>query len=400
MALVPIPGLAYSELPDSRSFFMSGSDGFDNSKQTLNGATKATHMVGKVFWRDRATHTLSSSGGKVGFRTEVPGTFVASAGQTTLRVGLQALSTSAGPPARGDGSWLTYHEYVSGTDSIVSNTFYDTAMTVGSGISLAHGATIAAVVEMTTHGGSDSVGIFTLSSPADGQVFMNPTATFFDGTNYTYTRVDIPMLTFTSDEGVLGTFYGTYPVDGIGLPAGTMNTGSGTTKEQANLFSLPFPCRIDGIFASYGDQAGPGGGIGALYTNPLTAGSVTEVASGTFTARSGVGATEPQKLTFFPFDTSYDYTVPGTVMAMAVRPSSTDAIELSYFEAPTAALLDLHPLGQTCRAVSRGTVAAGTAFATFGSTKRRMIIGLIISDFDNGQSAGGGGASNSMIVLG
>lgn len=390
MALQPVPGLPFFVIPDTGLFRQSGSDGYDGQTYTLNTAGDAVHFTGKVFWRDHGTHTLSAAGGgKIGWHTTT-GCLWGTDG-STLRVGIQELSTSAGPPARGDGNWVVYKDLVRGTDTIASSTWYETAMSNGSR-DIATGDTLTVVFDLTVKNGSDVVVMLTHGSPTNGLVFSLPVAIFYDGSTYSYDGVHMPMFTLHSDGGELGTFLGTWPVDDWGGTTGRFRSTS-TTKEYGNLFTLPWNCRISGMWADIGDDHSEGTGVFNLYSDPTnTGGGVTSVASANWVARcsngSGAVGNAPEKVGWFPFTTPYDYTA-NTTMAIAFQATDpTYFFELGYFDAPTAAILDLHQLGQNCRAVSRNTISSGTAFTTYGSTKRRMEMGLLISHIDDGLSAG------------
>lgn len=388
MSFQAVPGLPFIVIPDSGLFRQSGSDGFDDQHLDLTTASAAVHFTGKVIWRDHGTHRISSAGGKIGWRTHTGVVWNSDGSQLT--VGIQDLSGAAGPPARGDGAFDVYKILERGIDTIASSTWYETAMSNGTK-DIATGAVVTVVFEFTTKIGSDAVIVWTHGAPTNGLVFSQPVAILYNGTTYSYPGQNMPHFVLYADDGTLGTFVGTWPVDGLGQTTGLFTSAS-SPPEYANLFSLPWACRISGMWVVMGDNAQAGSAELNLYANPLDAGSVTSVASAVFTARSSnaAGAVDnsPEKIGWYMFTTPYDYTA-NTTMAMAVRSTdATNKMEIAYFNAPTAATLDLHQLGQNCRAVSRNTVSSATAFSTYGATRRRMEMGLLISHFHDGPSGG------------
>lgn len=386
MAYQIIPGYAALPIPDNRIFMTTSANGFTSGSLSLAAVNYEVHFTGRMVWSDQGTHTVSSSGGKIGWRTTTGVTWATSG--STITIGIQDTSTAAGPPARGDGTFDVSGAIVNPT-VIASSTFYETAMDSNSK-SIAHGATITVVFQFTTMGGggSDVVTIATVGAGAAGLVPYIANATLYNTSTYNTQNSHIPNLTIISDGGVYGTLAGAFPYATIGTAVTAFNSGS-SPLEYANLFSLPFKAKIAGIWCQFNDQNTTATALFSLYTGPLNAGSVTSVKSVQHQTRSGSGSTSA-KIYHAIFATPYNYDTPGTQMAMAIQADSGSNIQTSYYEVNTNAAFDCHALGTGCYAVSRNTVSAATAFSTFNNTGRRMIMGLLLSHFDDGTSTGGG----------
>lgn len=380
-------------VPDLSGFTRSTTGFATATFATIDALNEAAHMVGRIVWSDGGSHTVSSSGGIIGWRTG--SSVVWSTIGTTLRVGLQDADTANGPPARGDGTFDVYTDLVQGTDTIASATYYNTAMASGTK-TLTHGDYVAVVMEFIVHVATNVV---TVTSSTTAIALHEHAVVTYAGGTYTGTAF-LANIRIVADDGTEGTLEGAFPYSLVRTSVSFANDTA--TKEYANLFSLPWACKIRGIWALLTPA---GAAVDApidaiLYTDPLNTGAgVTSVKSVSHSGRV-TGAANAVGMLLMPFATPYDYTA-NTLMAMALQPTSANDVDAHYFEVTAASVWDLHPLGQTCRAVSRGTIASTTALATYGSTARRMCIGLLINSFDDGAGAAGGsvfGAKGGVIT--
>lgn len=198
---------------------------------SLDSAGDQVHVTGIVKWKDGATHALRT----IAFRT---GSSTASA---TLRVSPQALSTAAGPPARGDGT-VTGSEFATQVNP-AANTNY--ALTLGADrAGVAHGSTLVIVFDWApaayTSGGTQIQAVGNLSSNYTGH---RPQCVFYNEATYATANV-IPCVSLVADDGTEGIFAGALPQTSA-ITATAFNSGSTAVGDEIGLYAtITAPCRV------------------------------------------------------------------------------------------------------------------------------------------------------------
>jgi hypothetical protein len=208
---------------------------------TLNTLNYRCAFVGKVFLPGRTgTKTISSAGGKIYFQ---PGTTTFADAGTTIRVGIQDLDDTAGPPATPDGTFDVYDDLVGGTDTITSAT--NKTVTMSSGTKdLTHGQKIAVVFDMTAKAGSDSVIIQGATTIAAAGIF--PGVSSYNASAWSAGSL-VPNVVLEFDDGTFGTIDGSFVFTNSNGSAVAFNSGS-NPSERGNIFQVPFDCKIDGYW--------------------------------------------------------------------------------------------------------------------------------------------------------
>lgn len=174
---------------------------------------------------------------------------------------------------------------------------------------------------------------------------------------------------------------GTYMVGNIGaiyLGGGTVNVNS-TPDEYGNLFQMPFPCRVIGfwIYANlyYYDA------VLTLYDA-----SSKILANATIEADYRHGASPGYLEVFFDSDPAANVTLAkDTNYRMVVASTSSDSISFRDLSVPEAAAMEVMDLGTSCYMTYRTDGGTWTE-----STTRRVCMGLILDQLDNGVGSGGG----------
>lgn len=251
-----------------------------NNDATMDAATEKYAMLGRVFMANRAsgTKTMSSAGGTIGFRTSTV-TFLSTT--TTVNLGLQAISSSAGPVAQPDGTYTVGATVLSsvaaaggvGIQTVAWNTI---AMTSGS-ISLAHGDPVAVVWDMTARGGADSVIVRGLTAgypEAKSNSQFPTTNTFIAGawsSGNLAGSAKFPNVVLTFDDGTIAY------IDGGTLPQNGSNqdiyNSTNSANERGLAFQVPFTCKIDGLWHSGVVTDANSDFSVTLYSDPLATGS-------------------------------------------------------------------------------------------------------------------------------
>jgi len=252
--------------PFALNQFASGSNSGGQSFATstiLDANDEYVEGFGQIFWDGlpSSSKTVSAAGG--GKVIWVPGTNTFSGG-TNLRISIQAASTTAGSPGRGDDTDAVYADLVGGTDSLTAETVTETVMESGS-ISIAHGDTVAVRFKVTSVFAGNSVGI---RVQVDNQLNENNgafTHTYLAAAHATGTGV--PNMMIQADDGTYGWFYGGLLVSAVTINSFHVSTAG--ADEYGNTFIYPFPIRVVGM--SWFSRPPSGGAVTKfiLYSDPL-----------------------------------------------------------------------------------------------------------------------------------
>ena len=173
---------------------------------------------------------------------------------------------------------------------------------------------------------------------------------------------------------------GTYMVGNIGAiysSRGTVNVNT-TPDEYGNLFQMPFPCRAIGFWI-YADPD-----YDAVLT--LYDASSNILANATIEADYRYGTSESYFEVFFDSDPAANVTLAkDTDYRMVVASTSSNNTSFKDLSVPEAAAMEVMDLGTSCYMTYRTDGGTWTE-----STTRRVCMGLILDQVDNGVGSGGG----------
>lgn len=347
-----------------------------------DAANEAVIMVGYVFTEDGASHTLDTSGSSsLGFRT---GSVTLANAGSTVKVGLAAVDTANGPPARAVNvaNVITFDvsaDFIGGGGGITANDWQICVPTTGAK-TVANGDFIAFAVQMTARAGVDGVNVSAVSALDQMAV---PGVTGFGGSYSNASR--LPNVVITFSDGALGFFVGGY-VGTVGSTAQTWNSGS-SPNEYGNVFQAPFPMTIYGIALS----ANLANADVVLYSDPLGTPSPQKTISFDANTQQVAGNTSVLEAWF-----SSPYSLPAnTPVAAILKPTTVSNCVMLYKSYHAAAHQKSEAFGTNGYAVNRSS----GAFAAQNSGKDRFTIGLLVGGFDDGASVGGLPASRLQLGM-
>lgn len=311
---------------------------------TIDAAGEALITVGQIWTDDGGTHTINTTGfSTLGWRTN--NITFADAG-TTVKVGLAAVDTANGPPARavnvGGVITLSVSRSIAGNSGgITGNTWQNHVPDAGT-MTIANGDLVAFCIQMTARGGvADTINVGGVLQP-----YANvglPCTTSYLSSAYANTTA-LPNARIRFSDGARGYFVGSGLQNGA-LISNTWNSGS-ATKEYGNVLSLPFPARIHGIIG-YLTLAGPTDFV--LYSDPY----ITPVAERTVTLSNRTLAVSTSGVLHMLFSTPYDV-APNQPVGIVAKPGASNATIYSR-AVQTTNDGDGDSGGESCFAISRST---------------------------------------------
>lgn len=336
---------------------------------TLDAAGESIALIGRVHMEAGAgtTKTISAAGGgKIWWRSG--GTVTFADGSTNLRIGINDVSAATGVE---DGTHDVYADLVGGTDAISTNTVYGTAMETGTK-TMTHGDIIAAVIEMTGRGGSDSVQIARTNSSVAGNF---PYSTVDSGAGPAKFTVFWLCVAFEFDDGTMGWIEcaPSFVASTGGTALATFGNGS-TPDEYGLVWSLPFGVQAIGMAAYMGNLASGDDFDLVYYSDPL----------GTPSSDRSVSV-DPDILALGsgwvcqPWATSITIAA-NAVHCLSVLPTTANSVALHGATFADAKLRRQLILGENSRLGTRSNVTG--AFAE--TTTSVPYIGLLIDGFHNG----------------
>lgn len=357
LSTIPIgPGAGISHSNPSANFI------------TMDAANEAMIFIGHVITSDGTSHTIDTTGSSsLGWRTSTS-TFV-NVG-TTLKVGLAAVDTAAGPPARAvnvsDVITFDVSKTLTGGSGITGSAWQTHVPDAGSK-TIASGDLVAFAVQMTARGGSDSV-IGAYLSGAAAQ-WHRPVVTSYTGAAYAV-ATGLPTLIITFADGALG-----FMLDGevFNTIASRSFSSSLATKEYGQLFQLPVPVKIVGCYC----WATPDSDFSVvLYSDPLG----TPVAERTVAMDTNTLATATSRRFSVLFASPYS-TIANQLIAIAYKPG-VGGVTTNYKTLASASHRVADPWSTTGYGVSRGTAA----FSNVNSSLEHYFIGLLAGGFEVGSA--------------
>lgn len=348
--------------------------GVTGTAGTLDAATEKVAFMGILSCAGATGKVLSAAGGgNIQLRTGA----VTWAGATTLRVGLQDVSTAAGPAVQPDGTFDVSRDWVRGVDALSANTWTTFSMTGGSGSkTVSDGDLIAVVVDMIARGGTDSV-IITGWSTSVAQAIPGVN-TNIAGAWGTSPLAFNPNCVITFDDGTFGTLLDTIPVTTVANQS--FNSGS-APNEYCMIFQVPMPCRINAIRLLNFSASGTADGTLSLYSSPL--GTPSVMASTTYRGR-WANTTSNRWTTFY---LGAQTLAANTDYAIGLRATTAGNLTLPLFTLANSNHKSCFPGGTNVRAATR---SGGAGALTVVGTSY-FLMDARFSAFDDGTGGGSGG---------
>lgn len=303
---------------------------------------------------------------------------VTKTGGSTLIASLQDVTLTTGAPGQPDET-TDQHVHIANEDAaFASNTWYKTGA-LNADRTVTYGDRLAFVVEYDSFGAGD---IFNLSCPGLGTNYRFSGESLAvkktgAGPTWSATTTLLPNVVFECSDGSFATLESSYVVSAINTH--TVNLGSSTADEYALNFQVPFPCKVDALWALAGPAAGTGDFEVILYSGTTPLATVT-VDGNTFQGTTPISTVYPITPVSLSKDTLYRVSVRPTVTATAgnVYIYSIDVADANHFT--------VHDGGinmQYSTRLDQGAWSAATA-------TRRLVAGVRICELDDGVSAGGG----------
>lgn len=352
--------------------FLTGAAGPGVTNTTIDAANEAIIFYGQIITSDGGSHTIDTTGSSsIGWRA---GTTTFANGGTTVKVGIGTIDAATGPPARATNAAdvITFDVaavFTGGGGGITTAAWNTSVPTTGTK-TIANGDFVAIAIQMTARGGADSVVVPSQSTNAAPH---RPGTTSFTGGSYAAV-VAVPMCVVTFSDGALGWFYGSTAVSAF--TSRTWNSGD-ATKEYGQLFKLPFPTKIYGL---YGHIAPTADCDVILYSDPLG----TPVAEKTVSIDGNVVAGTGNNRFEVLFSTPYTTTADQNVGAVFKPGGSNVSTSYKTIGVATHRITDLY--GTDGYGISR----ASGAFADANSGLDHYQIGLLVGAFENGAGGSGG----------
>ena len=290
-----------------------------------------------------------------------------------MTVGLATVMATAGPPGRAENvsDVITFNvskSLVGGSGGITANAWQTHIPDIGTQ-TIANGDLVAFCIQMTTRGGTDIIVPLTNSVGVPPQ---RPICTRLLSAVYSLSN-SIPNAMITFSDGALGFFYGCDVFSSLNTR--TWNSTS-ATKEYGQLFKLPFPTQVYGVFGWVGASADL---ELVLYSDPLG----TPVAEKTVSVDANTVATTAAARISVLFGSPYITTADQNI-GIALKPGASD-ISTYYRTLASAAHRSSDPWGTDGYGISR----ASGAFANANSSLDHYYIGLLVGGFDAGGGGGG-----------
>lgn len=360
MSLVGLDGGFITPVGPTMFGFAFTTPGTNNT--TLDAANEANIAIGQVIWADGGTHTVDTSGSSsIQWRTSTV-TF-ANAG-TTVKVGLGTVDAATGPPGRAtnvaDVITMAVSKSMTGGGGGVTNNAWQTHVPDAGSLAIATGDLLAFSVQMTARAGADSVLVVNGSQSTP---FNRHFVTSFTGGAYAITTGN-PNAIIVASDGTIGWFYGSMPFTSIGTKTAASG-GAGATKEYGQLFKLPFPCKVYGIYANI-DPDGDCDFV--LYSDPLG----SPAAQRTVSMDANVVGSANQRMSAFLFSSPYTLEAETPIVA-AYKPGATSiTIHFRTLNAATHRVVDAG--GTDSYGVNRDT----GVFANDNSSLNHFFIGLLV----------------------
>lgn len=386
MALTNLTGLGllFPALPPTLSLVGAGGAlvvSMANSS-AMNAAARKLAFIGNIYLAaGSGSKTISSAGGAIAFET---GSFVTWATPgTTLQIGIQDVSSIAGPGIQPDGTFDVSGTRVQGVDSLAASTWTSTNMGTGTK-TITHGDMVAIVIEMTVRNGADSV---TASYPVGLDTARFPAGIFFTTSWPAANGSIMPNAVLSFDDGSIGWIDCSYA--GTSSIGQTLYSDSTNPDEYGIIFQLPWDCNIDALYAGFMNGAANATATLQIYSDPTGSPSILSGSQVALSNRNSPSATIARLGTYLlpaPIaltrNTSYCVSLKGT---------SSGSIGLDIVALGSATYRPAYS-GGTTRSLATRNNGSG-AFST--DTARFPMIGVRVNGFT--ATAGGGSGGGSLV---
>ncbi len=343
--------------------------GTGTTTTVIDAANEAWHAVGPIIWADGGSHTINTTGSSAIRWRSATVTF-ANAG-TTCKVGVAAVSAVAGPPGRAANAAdvITFDvskTMVGGGGGVTGSTFHNHVPDAGTK-TIATGDVVAVGIQLTARAGADSIQVTGTSTDGGHYPFMT---SFLGGAYALITGA--PDIILVASDGTVGWFAGSYVFNT--LTTRTWNSGS-ATKEYGQLYKLPFPAKIYGLYAWVDPDADYDL---VLYSDPLGG---SPVAERTISVDATTMSAAAVKRSFHIFSTPYSAKADQLIGAV-VKPGAVN-ISMPYRTLSSAT----HRVADVCGTDGYGISRASGAFADANSGLDHYLIGLMCGGFEHSARA-------------
>jgi hypothetical protein len=330
----------------------------------LNGSTIKAAQCGYLNTAGGATKTLQNLHVMVATANKTSG--------TDLRLGIQAPSTTTGPPIQPDGSWAASGAaYATVADSAITANTWLRSGTVGGTLSMTQGGLYCLVVEPENYAGSDS---YLLRSVFSRSGWSAQSASY-NGATWTGSNGGIALHLLEFTDGTFGTL-------GLGAPLNVVGTtvafNTGSTDDEIGLKIIPdTPLVVTGICAENPYSTSTGDFEWVLYEGTTARRTVTTDVNTLFT-------TSATNTICGVFDSYFTLAVGSTYYA-ALKPTTSNNIRIVYNTVADANYWSVWSGGPITSYSARADGGAWTDTDT-----RRPSIWLLISAAGSAGGSGGG----------
>ena len=329
----------------------------------IDDVGEAHILVGNIVTSDGASHTIDTTGSSaIIWRTGTTGYGTAG---SEFKVGIAAVDTAAGPPARAvnvaDIITFDVSKTCSGAGSITSVATQVSVPDTGSK-TIANGDLVAVCFQFIAKGGSDIIRVVT-----DTFIPMHrPVYTFGSGVGTYSHSGSAPNVIITFSDGAVGYMYGTD--FNLITTTRTWNSGS-ASAEYGQLFQMPFGMKISGLYG----WADPDSDFDmVLYSDPLgtpIAERAVSIDANTCTSATGRRITAP-------FPTPY-IVKPNQQIVAAYKPGGSNISAYGKLFQNAA-----HRVSDAYGTTGYGVVRTTGAFSNENNGLTNYYIGLMAGGFE------------------
>lgn len=340
--------------------------GGTTTASVIDATGEKVAWVGRVWNKDHTSKDISRvqflfSGG------------VVKAGGSALTVSLQDVNLAAGPPFQPDETQDQTVAIANADASFVSSTWYRTG-TFSANRTVAFGEALAVVVEFDGGGrkGADTVSFSNRDTFSSRFAGLGVGVVAKAAGSWTAVGSIIPNILLEFSDGSFGTLDGAVP----NISSATITTNSGgTPDERASAFTVPFPCKVDGLWCAISPAAGADFDL-VLYqgTTQLAAASVDS---------NAIEASASSKFISVPI--AEQALRPGVTYYVAIKPTTANNVTNYTLDVNAAGHFDAWGKGQNFLYTDR--TDAGSWSAT--TTTKHLRIGIRISAIHDGGGLAG-----------
>lgn len=338
------------------------------ASMTIDATGEKAAFCGRV-WFPARTGTKNIS--RLGFRF---GTIV-KAGGSALTASLQDFDPAAGPPANPDGTQDQTVAIANADASFASNTWIRTG-TLSSDRTVSYGDFVCFVLEFDGSGrqGADSVTLSYLFTSGDSSNCNIQQSQVSLNTGSWASQTGVPNLILEFSDGAFGCLDCSFPCSAINSHAFNVNTAG--ADEYALAFTLPFPVKIDALWAVMSFAS-----VSSAFDIVLYEGT-TAIITTSFNPRS-LAIANTRQLVCPITETELSA---NTTYYLAIKPTSTNNVTVFSFDVSDANHLVCHGGGTSWNYTTRLNSGSWEAV----TTTRSLVAGIKVSSIQDGVGGGGG----------